>query len=62
MKRRPISDLELYRAAHLLIERHGSDAVLVAEHRVDEMFDRGDVERLVVWRYILAAINELQRK
>lgn len=45
-----------------MIERHGIEAALVAEHHVDEMFTRGDAERLVVWQYILAAINEMQRK
>jgi hypothetical protein len=56
-----ISDLDLWRAANLMIERHGGDATLVAAQRADEMLAQGDTEGRLVWKRILGAINELQR-
>ena len=55
-----ISDLDIYRAANLLIKQHGSDAKLVAAQRADQMLDRGDVDGVQVWRRIRRAIAELQ--
>ena len=44
-----ISDLDIYRAANLLIRQHGADAELVAAQRVDLMLDRGDLDGRLVW-------------
>jgi hypothetical protein len=55
-----ISDLDIYRAANLLIERHGADALIEAGRMVDRMFDRGDLEGRQVWRRIKRAIEALQ--
>jgi hypothetical protein len=55
-----ISDLDIYRAANLLIKRHGADAELVAAQRADLMLDRGDIDGVHVWRRIRPAIAELQ--
>jgi len=59
--RRTLADRELWRAANLLIDRHGRNATLAAEEQIDVMRARGDVERQVTWQYILAAINDLQQ-
>src|SRR5947207_276936 len=40
---RVISDLDIYRAANLRIERHGRDAVVEAGRLLDLMLDRGDM-------------------
>jgi hypothetical protein len=55
------SDLDLWRAANLMIERHGTEAAFVAAQRADEMLAQGDIEGQLVWKRILAAINDLQR-
>ena len=55
-----ISDLDIFRAANLLIKHHGADAELVAAKRADEMLDRGDVDGQIVWMRISRAIVELQ--
>lgn len=44
-----------------MIERHGDDAALVAAQRADELLAAGDIEGQLVWKRIIAAINELQR-
>jgi hypothetical protein len=55
-----ISDLDIYRAANLLIERHGADAVIEAARRIDAMLDRGDPDGQLVWLRIKRAIAALQ--
>jgi hypothetical protein len=54
------SDLDIWRAANLLIRRHGDDAGLAAARRADLMLDRGDLEGQNVWKRIGRAIVELQ--
>jgi hypothetical protein len=57
---RSISDLDIWRAAYLLIGRHGAEAELEAAKRADLMLDRGDFEGQTVWRRIRRAIVEVQ--
>ncbi len=54
------SDLDVYRAAHLLIKRHGDDAPIEAAMRADELAADGDMEGRAVWLRIVKAIEELQ--
>ena len=60
MARRAVSEIEIYRAANLLIERHGTDAVVEAGRLVDLMLGRGDMEGRQVWLRIRRAIVQLQ--
>ena len=53
-------DLDIYRAANLLIERHGEDAPIRAAMQADEMLEGGDMEGVAMWKRILKAIDELQ--
>ena len=55
-----VSDLDIWRAANLLIRRYGVDAELVAAQRADLMLDRGDRDGQLVWMRIRRAIAELQ--
>ena len=59
-KRPMISDVDIWRAANLLIRRHGEDAEVEAAKRADQMLDRGDLDGSAVWRRIRRAIVELQ--
>ncbi len=54
-----ISDLDVYRSAKLLVDRHGDEASIHAAMRVDAMLDKGDMEGRAVWLRILQAIREL---
>jgi hypothetical protein len=56
-----ISDLDIYRAAKLLIDQHGDDAPIRVAERSDELLGKGDTEGAAIWRAIMAAIEELQR-
>ena len=42
------SDLDIYRAAQVLIREHG-DAALEAAQRADAMLEKGDMEGAAIW-------------
>ncbi len=56
-----IDDIDVWRAAALLIKRHGDDAPVVAAQRADELLAAGDLEGGVAWRQMLGGIRELTR-
>jgi hypothetical protein len=56
------SDLDIYRSAQVLIREHGEDAALEAAMRADAMLDKGDLEGYVMWKRVLRAVEEMQRK
>jgi len=53
------TDADIWMAAHLLIQRHGDQAEIIAAQRADEMLDRGDIEEQQIWLRIKRAIAEL---
>ena len=55
-----ISDLDIYKAATLVIKRHGGDAVIEAARMVDRMLELGDLEGRDLWCRIRSAIEVLQ--
>jgi hypothetical protein len=54
------SDLDIWRAAHLLIRKHGANAELEAARMQDLMLDRGDDEGRVLWAQIRRAIEVIR--
>ncbi len=54
------SDLDIYRAANVIIRQHGQDAPIHAAMRADEMLEAGDLEGWAVWKRVLRAVGELQ--
>ena len=54
-------EVDIWRAANLLVKRHGADAAAAAAQRADELLAEGDTEGQRVWKRILAAVQELQR-
>lgn len=55
----PVSDLDIFRSAKVLINRHGGSAAYYAAGRADDMLDRGQLEGAAVWRRIVKAIEAL---
>ena len=51
-----ISDLDIWRAATLLVRRHSADAEIEAARRADQMLERGDLDGNAVWKRIRRAI------
>jgi hypothetical protein len=54
-----ISELDIWRAANLLIRQHGVDAEFEAARLQGLMLDRGDDEGRLVWARIGRAIEAL---
>ena len=54
-----ISDLDIYRTANLLVNRHGEDAPIEAAMRADAMLETGNLDGYAVWKRILRAVEEL---
>jgi hypothetical protein len=55
------NDLDIYRAAKLLIDQHGEDAAIRAAQRADALLEEGDMDGVLVWRRILETVDELRR-
>jgi hypothetical protein len=54
-------ETDIWRAAALLVKRHGNDAAIVAAQRADELLAQGDTEGQRIWKRIGGAVLELQR-
>ncbi len=54
------SDIDIFRAANLLIKQHGDEAAIHAVMRADELLDAGDLDGCGLWKRIIRAIEELQ--
>ncbi len=57
-----IPDLDIYRAANVVIKQYGQDAPVHAAMRADAMLEKGDPDGYAVWKRILRALEELQRE
>ena len=55
-----IPDIDIHRAAWLMIRRYGEDAEAQAAMRGDELLDKGDLDGMLVWHAIISAIRRLQ--
>jgi hypothetical protein len=47
------SDLDIYRAAKLIVDQHGDEAALYATGRADQHLDEGDTAGTASWRRIM---------
>jgi len=54
-----ISDLDIYRAARLYMDKHGEEAPIHAAMKQDEMLEKGDMDGWAVWGRIVKATEEL---
>ena len=57
-----VDDIDIYRSAKLLIDKHGDEAALIAIKRATKMLDAGDVDGYAVWKRIVDAIDDMQRE
>ena len=57
-----MTDLDIWRAAAILMQRHGADdAALVAAQTADGFKAKGDEDGYEIWKAILEAVLELRR-
>lgn len=52
-------EVDIWRAANLLVQHHGPKAPIHAAMRADELLEAGDMAGLAVWKRIARAIDEL---
>ncbi len=57
-----MDDIDIFRAATVLIKQHSHDAQLVAIKRATEMLNVGDVDGHAVWKRIVDAIKDMERE
>ena len=57
-----MDDIDIFRAATVLIKQHGHDAQLVAIKRATEMLNVGDVDGYAVWKRTVDAIKDMERE
>jgi hypothetical protein len=57
-----MNELDIWRAANILLKRYKADAVLIAAKRADAFLEQGDMEGRGVWIRVTRAITELERK
>jgi hypothetical protein len=55
-----IADIDIWRTANLLIQRHGAEAEIEAAKHADQILEHGDLDGQAVWKRIRRAIIELQ--
>ena len=53
------ADIDIWRAAKLLVDKHGDTAPIQAAMRADQMLDTGNVDGKLVWLRIKAAVEQL---
>ena len=57
-----VAELEIWRAATLVIKRYGAAAEAEADKRAEILLDRGDCEGVILWLRIKRAIAEWQAR
>ncbi len=56
------SEIDIYRSASVLIREHGAGAALEAAQRADALLASGDMDGCAVWKRIVAAVEEIERR
>ena len=54
-------EIDIWRSAHGVIQRHGNLAEVIAVMRIEAMTKRGDHKGEAVWKRVLQAIKDLRR-
>ena len=54
-----VSDIDIYRAAKILVKQYGTEAPIEAAMHADAMLNMGDLDGLAVWKRVLAAVTKL---
>ncbi len=57
-----IPDLDIWRAAHVMVKPYGDGAATEAPMRADEFLDQGNLDGQRLWMRIMQTIEELQRE
>ena len=56
-----MTEIDIWRSAHLLAKQHGERAEFIATGRIDDMIAHSDAAGEATWKRILAAVRAMQR-
>ena len=56
-----LSDLDIYRAAHLMLHQYGDNAELEAAQCFDQMLSRNDCDEVLTWFRIWRTIAAMRQ-
>jgi len=57
-----IPEIDIWRAAQLMLKRYGNNALEESAARANELALAGDDDGVATWRRIMAAVTELANK
>jgi hypothetical protein len=57
-----IPEIDIWRAANLMLKRHGEKALKESAARADELESRGDYDGEATWRRITVVVEQLETK
>jgi hypothetical protein len=57
-----IPEIDIWRAANLMLKRYGEKALKESAARADELESRGDYDGAATWRRITVAVEQLEKK
>lgn len=57
-----MDEVDIWRAAKILIDAHGDKSWLEAAQRADHCLENGNLDGVDVWKRVLRAIEDLQLK
>ena len=57
-----MTELDVWRSAHILMKRYHTEAVLIATKRAEALLEQSDREGFLTWIRIAKAITDLERK
>jgi hypothetical protein len=57
-----IPEIDIWRAAQLMIKRYGDEALAESASRADELASAGNDDGAAIWRRIMAAVTQLANK
>jgi hypothetical protein len=57
-----IPEIDIWRAAALMLKRYGEQALEESAARADELMSAGDDDGAVTWRRIMDAVTQLENK
>ena len=58
----PVSEIDVWRAAHQMLKMFSEDAALTAAQRADKALEMGDMFNFNLWSRITKAVQEIERQ
>lgn len=55
----PVTDVEVYRTANMIVTRYGGDALRFASQQMERFRQRGEPKEQAIWARIGMAVDEL---